>query len=206
MSVLGAVYHWFAGLDARIWQAIVAGLFLAVGWIVAGLQNRKEATRLRAERLRDAHRAIFAEIDANLSNLLSEGTLRAEGEAVIVRILEDEDYVPLIPRQSHDRIFRSLEGEVHVLPRVTIDAIVHYYAQLSAISAHADDMRGETFRRLSARRRAEMYGDYMDMKIAALQLGRAANSLIAIFADQGKQAAEAQAGRINSSIADPSDP
>ncbi|CUH39359.1 hypothetical protein JSE7799_02084 [Jannaschia seosinensis] len=133
MDALVALWHWFGAWDARIWQAIIAGSFVAAGWLVNGRRNRLAARRLRAERLRDAHRAIFAEIDANLSNLLDEAALRAEASAFALRIYEDPNFVPLIPRERHDRIFSALESEVHVLPRVTIDPIVAYYSQLLSL-------------------------------------------------------------------------
>ncbi|MEL6586733.1 MAG: hypothetical protein AAFY65_10770 [Pseudomonadota bacterium] len=192
-----AVFDWLRNLDPRLWQAFVAGVFLAMGWIVNGWQNRRVAAQLRAERLRDAHRAIFAEIDANLSNLLDEGSLRAEGAEMIARMDGDPDFVPLIPRERHDRIFSALEEEIHVLPRVTIDPIVAYYSQLGSLGAHVDDMRGNAFKTMAPDRRVAMYRDYIDMKAAALRLGRKAVWLIEVYAADGKDAAEAEAARLD---------
>ena len=53
---------WLAAVDVRLWQAVIAGAFVAAGWLVNGWQNRREAARLRDEKLRDVHRALFAEI------------------------------------------------------------------------------------------------------------------------------------------------
>lgn len=196
MTAPANLWAWLAGLDARIWQAVVAGGFVAMGWLVNGRQNRRAAAGLRAERLRDAHRALYAEIDANLSNLLDEDTLRAEGAAIRARMEAEDDFVPLIPRERHDRIFRALEQEIHVLPRVTIDPIVAYYAQITTLAAHVEDMRGGAFRALPPGRRVAMYDDYIEMKAAALRMGRKAVWLIEVFARDGKAAAEAEAARI----------
>ncbi|MFO6462870.1 hypothetical protein ACK8OR_00635 [Jannaschia sp. KMU-145] len=192
-----ALSDWLRGLDARIWQAVIAGFFVAAGWLVNGWQNRRVAAKLRAERLRDAHRAIFAEIDANLSNLLEEGALRRAGARMVRRMRADAAFVPLIPREKHDRIFSALEAEIHILPRVTIDPIVAYYSQLGSLAAHVEDMRDRRFTLLSTRRKIAMYLDYLYMKIAALRLGRKAVWLIEVYARDGKDAAEAEVRRLN---------
>ena len=36
---------WLGGLDGRIWQAVVAGGFVALGWIVNGWQERRAQAR-----------------------------------------------------------------------------------------------------------------------------------------------------------------
>ncbi|MEM9795617.1 MAG: hypothetical protein AAF919_03950 [Pseudomonadota bacterium] len=196
----------FQIIESRSAQAVIAGVFVAAGWLVNGRQNRRAEARLRAERLRDAHRAIFAEIDANLSNLFDATVLRADGAAMVERMQADEAFIPFIPRERHDRIFRALEAEIHVLPRVTIDPIVSYYAQLDSLNAHVEDMRGNAFRSLPQGRRIEMYEDYVEMKVATLMLGRRANWLIKVFSRDGKDVAEETARKFNiPSAADPSD-
>ena len=56
-------------LSPQVAQAIIAGLFLAIGWWVNGAQNRRRDAMLRAERVRDVQRAVFAEIRAYLAML-----------------------------------------------------------------------------------------------------------------------------------------
>jgi hypothetical protein len=194
----------FFGVDARIWQALIAGGVVAVGWLVNGARQRAETRALRAERLRDAHRALFAEIEAHLTTLGSEEALDAQGRAALARMASDRGFVPFVPRGRQDRLFTALEGEIHVLPRVTIDAIVRYYAQLDAVSSLVEDMRGTRFRELEPERRAAIYGDYVEMQKELLGRGRIANRLIAVFARSGKDAAEAEAGLLSSSAGDPS--
>ena len=205
MSLEVGIGAWLAGLDARIWQAAVAGGFLAFGWIFNGWQNRRDAAHQRAERLRDAHRAIFAEIEVQLQNLWDDEAIRTDGAAVIERMQTDRGFVPFIPRAPGDRLFRALESEIHILPRVTIDAIVAYYSQLSAVESLTEDMRGMTFRGFDPNRRASIYSDYIEMRKQMLVFGRRANRLIKIYAADGKDAAEAEARRLSSSTADRSD-
>ncbi|KAF0675426.1 hypothetical protein [Profundibacterium mesophilum] len=184
------------GLDARIWQAIVAGGFVAAGWVYDGWRKRREAQRLREEKLRDAHRALFAEIATFLANLADETALDTYVDAMVARMEADPDFVPFIPKERHDRLFDSIQGEIHVLPRVTIDPVVRYYSQLSAIAALAEDMRGRGFARLSQDRRIVIYRDYFDMRKQAFEYGRIANWLIGVYAEGGKDAAEAAASSI----------
>ena len=193
-------------VDARIWQAIIAGAFVAVGWIVNGWQNRRDAAARRAERLRDSHRAIYAEIGANLFNLGSEKALMANADAVRQRMTEDASFVPFVPTERRSPVFDAMREHIHILPRVTIDPIVAYYAQVGAVAALADDMRGVRFRTLSPDRRTAIYDDYIGMKVQALSFGDFALRMIAAYAEGGKDAAEALSRRINSSDADPSDP
>ncbi|MGD1883584.1 MAG: hypothetical protein ACFB11_14910 [Paracoccaceae bacterium] len=205
MTWFFATVDWFGRLDPRIWQAIVAGLFLAVGWVVNGWQNRRAAQRLRAERLRDAHRAIFAEIATNVSNLWNDGNLESDGAAMIERMQNDPTFVPFIPTEHHDRLFETLQTEIHILPRVTIDPVVRYYNQLDSLSAHITDMRTQRFLSLSPDRRIKMYEDYIEMRKQALEYGRLANYLIAEFADRGKDHATQEAARLAASVSTPAE-
>ena len=203
MSMWDAIYFWLAGLDSRIWQAIVAGIFVAGGWLVNGWQNRRDAARLRAEKLRDAHRAIFAEIATNLSNLWDEQSLRDYGDEIVEKMEADPDFLPLIPRERNDRLFESIQSSIYTLPRVTIDPIVMYYTQLDAIAAQVEDMRGVAFRVLPQERRIVMYQDYIEMRIQALTFGRVANYLIGIYSKEGKEAAEQAVAALKASAGYP---
>ena len=186
------------GIDARIWQAVVAGGFLALGWIVNGWQNRRERRALRAERLRDAHRALYAEIRAYLSQLVSREDLTRYRDEMVARMRADPDFVPLVPRERADRVFAALIAEIHILPRVTIDPLVTYYSHLHAIEALADDMRAEGYAALPQERRVSLYEDYIRMKGLALDYGEFCLALIGTFADEGKTAAKAAARRLGS--------
>jgi len=188
-------------LESRLVQAVVAGGFLALGWLVNGWGNRREASRLRAEKLRDYHRAIYAEIASYLDNLDSPEALAAYRDDIVQAMQDDADYVPLIPREKNDTIFRALVEQINILPRVTIDPIVVYYNQLFAIETLIEDMRGERFRTLGQKRRTVMYRDYMDLKIQAFHDGHYALRMIAAFADGGREAAVEEERKIARELA-----
>lgn len=199
---------WLADLDARIWQAVIAGLFLAFGWLVNGRQNRRAANRLREEKLRDAHRAIFAEIATYVSNLWDGDQLDDYAEGIVARMQADPEFVPFIPRERYDRLFENIQSEINILPRVTIDPVVRYYSILDAIAAIAEDMRGRRFALLDPGRRIAIYRDYIGMRKQAQETGRLANHLIAFYAEHGKEGAEAESlrlSRLNIQRAGPSD-
>ncbi|WP_370401886.1 hypothetical protein [Sulfitobacter sp. JB4-11] len=199
------VISWAAAVDARIWQAVIAGVFLAAGWLVNGWQNRKAAAALRAEKLRDYHRALYAEIGANLANLWDTERLEGYRDRMVAKMEADANFVPFIPIERHDAVFDALIADVHILPRQTIDPIVLYYAQVKSVAALAADMRAEGFGALAQDRRIAMYRDYIAMKVQLLAFGRYANALINAFSKGGADAARAEAQRLNTRARAPSD-
>ncbi|MEO0485800.1 MAG: hypothetical protein AAF092_07800 [Pseudomonadota bacterium] len=190
----------FAGIDVRLWQALIAGGVVALGWVVTGWRNRAEARALKAEKLRDAHKALFAEIRTTLSQF-SEGG-REVFESALEEMRADADFVPFIPKQRHDLIFGAMVPQLDVLPRATIDEIVAYYSVIGSLAGLADDMRGEGFKAMSQTRRIALYEDYAATHVRAFRLGELALAVIAGFADGGHDAARAAADRINSSAGD----
>lgn len=201
MTFLTAIWEWIKNLDPRIWQAVVAGLFLAIGWLVNGRQNRKataieaqhgrdEAAALRAERLRDVHRALYAEIGAHLASLESTDAILNQCDDVVQMMEQDPDYIPFLGRERRDQVFQAIVGDIHVLPRTSIDAVVAYYAQLSAIEAMTDDIRSDAFARLSVERRIDLYRDYMGFKAQALAFGNHALLMINAYSVDGPEGAK----------------
>jgi hypothetical protein len=200
MSLFGET-PWYSAIDPRIWQAVIAGAFVSVGWLVNGWQNRRSAAHLRKEKLRDFHRAIHAEIGTNLANLWDEKRLESYSAGLIEKMREDDGFIPFIPRERNDFTYDALIGDIHILPRQTIDPIVVYYSQIKSIAALADDMRGAGFKAMAQDRRIAMYGDYIEMKKQALQFGRYANAMIVAFSDGGAPGAHAEARRFNTRAA-----
>ncbi len=211
------------GLDPRIWQAIIAGVFVAAGWLVNGWQNRRataseaqhvrdDAAAQRAERLRDVHRALYAEIGANLSNLESVEALNVQRVSTLELMQSDPDYVPFLGRENRNLVFQAIVSEINILPRTSIDAVVAYYAQLASIDAMTEDLRGQTFANLSVDRRSAIYSDYMEMKIQALSYGNHALLMINEYAKGGHDAAQKLDAKLkrealsNRRAEDPSDP
>ena len=177
-------------VDPRIWQAVIAGGVVALGWIVNGARERAEARRQRRSRTRDVHKALFAEIQNTLSVFYGEGRAEQDAAELIARMRADPDFVPFVPHEVHDRVFVALISDIEVLPRQTIDAIVAFYSYISAVMALAQDMRGRGYARLPADRRIALYEDFMAMRLRAFAMGQYVLKLIRIYADSGPEAAE----------------
>lgn len=157
-------------LSPQAQQAMIAGLFISAGWWVVAWQNRRRDANLRASRVRDVQRALFAEIRAYLA-VLRRDDIGEYGAQIAQRIMDEPGYFPVIPSEHNDAIFRAIVSEIHILPRDTVDPIVLYYSQLNAISALIDDLRVLDVARIGAERASSIYRDYISMKIEAIELG-----------------------------------
>lgn len=185
-------------IPERIWQAVIAGVVVAIGWMVNGYSNRRSAARARRERLRDTHRALFAEIRAVMDALVGVETLMAHRETVLARMDQDPKFVPFVPKEHQDQMFQAIIADVSILPRVTIDSIVTFYGQLHKIEGLAEDMRGAAFKELSQQRRLNIYRDFIEMKTRLFAYGDHATRLIAEYAQHGDAAAKALDAQLRS--------
>ena len=168
--------------DTRVQQALIAGTVVALGWVVGFTLREVSAHLGRVERLRDVHRALFAEIMHNLQNLGSADDLRSYGQDMIDRIGGGEGFTPFIARERNDTVFQSIVADLHILPRVTIDPIVQYYSQIAALDALIEDLRSDAFRALPPQRRADVYADYIAVKINLVEYGQEATEVIDAYA------------------------
>ncbi|WBU54231.1 hypothetical protein [Paracoccus sp. SCSIO 75233] len=175
-------------------SAMIAGCFIVLGWWVVWWQGRKRDARQRADRVRDVQRAIFAEIRAYLS-VLERDHIAEYGEDIAQRIEHQTGYFPVIPTEHNNAVFHAIIGEIHILPRDTIDPVVLYYSQLNAISAMITDLRELDTAKIGAKRAAAMYRDYISMKLGAIELGEGALSAILSNMDGRGRISNLDAGR-----------
>ena len=180
-------------LEDRLWQALIAGLVIATGWLATAIFAETERAARKAERTRDFHKALFAEVQNALSVLYGEGQAERHAEALVARMEAEPDFVPFIPQENHSRVFEALLKDVEVLPRQTIDTVVAFYSHVSAIGTLAEDMRGQGFRRLPQDRRVALYRHYIEMRQRAFAVGQYLLKLIAAYAEGGPERAEAVA-------------
>ena len=171
-----------AWLHPTVQAALVGGSVAAFGWLVNGAQNRRREARLRHERVADVQRALIAEIRANL--LATDADDIAQVGAAVVARIRAGNFLPLVPTEANDRIFRAILSDIHVLPAETIDSVVLYYRQLGVMAALAADFR--LLDSKSAERAAEMFEDYVALSIEAVQIGgEALSTLAASLQDEG---------------------
>ena len=164
---------WLKTLDAKITVALIGAAVVALGWFVNSWRDRKAMQRRRIERRRDVQSAIAAEILPYVE-ALELFDLEEALDKVVTRMRSDPDYVPVVPTERNDTVFRAILPDIHILPEPVIRPVVRYYSQLFAIEAIIDDLRSPAFREMSEEQREKIYADYFGLKIQALKLGRVA--------------------------------
>ncbi|MEX0286714.1 MAG: hypothetical protein AB3N23_19075 [Paracoccaceae bacterium] len=166
-------------MEAWIGPAIVAAFISAVitvsGWVLTGRREIASERRRRAERRADVQTALLAEIQHYVDILSNpEFDLNAVWETVVNEMEDNADYVPLIPSERNDTVFRAILGDIHVLPADVIQPVVRYYNQVFAIDAMITDLRGNGFATAEQDQRIKMYTDYIALKIEARSQGQRA--------------------------------
>lgn len=170
-------------------QAIIAGLFLAVGWVVVAWQNRRRDLANREERVRDVQGALHAEIQVYTETLESQ-VLPLYGAQIEGQILAQPGFFPVIPTEKNDRIYNAIVDEIHVLPFDVVRPVVKYYYQLSVIAEMASDLRALDIHTISADRAARMYRHYIEMKIEAIERGNRALEFLGAYLEGGNRAVD----------------
>lgn len=160
-------------IDPRVQQAVVAGLFVAVGWIYNGHRNRLRERRRRREKMQDVQTALIAEIDHYVMSL-KLFDLSASWGRIVGAMEDDAKYIPVVPSERNDTVFTALISEIHILPEPVIQPVVGYYNQVFAVDAIIDDLRSGLFREMDQVQRIGMYTDYIAMKQEALARGETA--------------------------------
>lgn len=192
-------------INPAVQGALVAACVAMGGWIYNGRQNRRIAAQLRGERVDDLQRAILAEIRAHVVALENQ-QLSFEASVEIVERVRRGGYIPSIPSEANDRIFRAVIAEIHVLPAAVIDPVVIYYRLLAIMASLASDV--QTLARKDAERAAQMMADYLALSDEALEAGRYAMILLSAQLDGGDaaiaalmdNAAQAEQARITATL------
>ena len=175
-------------INPAVQGALVAATVAVGGWVFNGRQNRRMAAQLRAERVDDLQRAILAEIRAHVVALEQQQLSFEENVALVERVRRG-GYIPSIPSEANDRMFRAIISEIHVLPARIIDPVVIYYRLLAVMSGMAGDV--QILARNDAERAAEMLADYLALSEEALESGRYAMILLTAQLNGGEAAVRA---------------
>lgn len=161
-------------IGPAIVAAVISGIISIAGWVLSGRREISRERRRRRERREDVQTALRAEIQHYVDILSNpEFDLNQTWEIVVSEMEEDEGYVPLIPSERNDTVFRSILQEIHILPGSVIQPVVRYYNQVFAIDAMIADLRGNGFAGADQEQRIKMYTDYIALKLEALRQGRA---------------------------------
>ena len=164
-------------MDARVPQAVVAGLFVAFGWIFNGWQKRRAERRLRRIRRHDLQTALLAEI-LHYQQALEFFDLDEAWESVVLRMEQDDSYTPFIPSEQNATIFKASLDEINILPGIVIGPVTRYYNQVFSIDALIEDMRTHTYLDLEQPERIAVFTDYIALKKEAIRAAAEATDVM----------------------------
>lgn len=188
-------------IDPRVQAALIAALIVAVGWLYNGYQNRARDRRRRLERVQDVQTALLAEIEHYVQTL-KLFDLNTTWSRIVTAMEEDDSYIPIVPSERNDTLFKAVIAEIHVLPEVVIQPVMGYYNQVFAVEAIIEDLRSTLFHEMDQVQRIGMYTDYISLKKEALVRGEMASD--ALRHSMGKGPKPAAIGSLNSRGAGPS--
>ncbi len=168
-----------AWIGPAIVAAIISGVISVVGWVLTGRRELSGERRRRAERRVDVQTALRAEIQHYVDILSNpDFDLNDTWEQVVSEMEDEPGYVPLIPSERNDTVFRAIVQDIHILPGEVVQPVVRYYNQVFAIDAMIADLRGNGFASAEQDQRIKMYTDYISLKLEALEQGRSAISAL----------------------------
>ena len=165
-------------------QALIAGLFLAAGWWVVALQNRRRDAKMRDERVSDIQRALLAEIRAHVVALEHQRLDEDEMHETVRRIRQD-GFIQMLPDNSNDRILSAILEEVHILPALVIDPVVTYYRQITLMRSFEEHLPELATR--NPERGAAMFVDYLELSELARDAGYDAIRILLASLHGGEQ-------------------
>lgn len=173
--------------------AVISSAVTALGWIVSHRREGEAEARRRRERIVDVQKALRAEV-ANYAAQLEEVDLAEHLDGVLAAMRRDPGFVPFVPRESFDTVFRALVADIHLLPGGAVEPVVRYYAHLIGLAAFADDLRSPEFRGLMPERRSAMFSHFIAMKVKALDYAREADAALAKGIGEFNSSAAARSG------------
>jgi hypothetical protein len=144
-----------------------------VGWYVSDGRERRAEARRRIDKIVDLQKALRAEVRSHLMQI-EELDLAAEFAAMAGRMDADPSFVPFVPRETHDAVYRAVIAEIHLLPTEAVEPVVLYYSHVAAMAAFVEDLRSPAFAALHPFRRRLMYEDWIGLKRRAVDRARAA--------------------------------
>ncbi|MDO5369743.1 hypothetical protein [Paracoccus sp. (in: a-proteobacteria)] len=174
---------------AALVTALVGGGVVAAGWFWTHALSRRRDRQLRNERVADIQRALLAEIRAHLAALEKHTPSdQAARERLVTRVTAG-GYLPILPHEGNDRIFRAIVEDVHILPEWAIDPMVRYYRLLAVGAALSQDIRATAKDQPGSA--TEMMRDYLILSDETLATGREAMIVLTASLEGGGAAVAA---------------
>lgn len=165
----------FAPEEKRfLYQGLMAGTVVAAGWVFTFIfhTHREEASRHRT--LTELMLALRSEIFNYLDDLERNELTLEKVDETVDEILKGEGQTPhhpFIPSGKRAIVFDILSQSLGLLSSETLQPVVAFYTQLQDVETMAHDLQKDSFRQLSAQRRADIYRDFGQMRLRAEQAG-----------------------------------
>lgn len=148
-------------------------------WSLNQWTHTRRENALRNEKITDVMRALKAEIEYFLgaNKRYEPGLKRATSkfdEWIKVIARGRNNYIPFVPSNRYDIVYREFLSEIQILPEETISPVVEFYSQISALQDLGTDMRTPNFSQLEEDRRFLVFRDYLELTLSAMIEGRKA--------------------------------
>lgn len=161
--------------------ASIPVILAIVIWVLNQWMQTRRENAFRREKMIDIMQALKAEIEYFLgaNKRFEPGLKRATSEfdSWIRNLTQGRrNYIPFVPSNRYDTVYREFLSEIQILPEVTISPVVEFYSQISALQDLGTDMRTENFSKLEDDRRFLVFRDYLELTLSAMKEGRAAKA------------------------------
>ena len=151
-------------LGPAIIAAIISSIVTAFGWLVNYRTSLGIEKERRKEKVRDFQIALRAEIRSELHHL-NEENLLADLKVIEGRYAKSKTYSVFVLGIAPHLVFKSLIGEIHLLPETVIDPLIIYMRQRQLIEQTAEEMRSERFLKATQQHQLEMYRDFIRLHV-----------------------------------------
>jgi len=163
----------FVGSDIRLWQGLLAGLVVVLGWVSTFLFQEERIAQDRIAQESDLLLSLRAEILNFIWKFQQEDFDQAI--ANLEKLKKDRRKrlpIHFIPSQAEPVVFRSVASNLPLIDDVALSLSVQFYAQMEDIAQLSRDIQGPEFSTLGNRDfRINLLIKYVEMQKLAITLG-----------------------------------
>lgn len=163
----------FVGADIRLWQGLLAGLVVVLGWVSTFLFQEERIAQDRIAQESDLLLSLRAEILNFIWKFQQEDFDQAI--ANLEKLKRDRRKrlpIHFIPSQAEPVVFRSVASNLPLIDDVALSLSVQFYAQMEDIAQLSRDIQGPEFSTLGNRDfRINLLIKYVEMQKLAITLG-----------------------------------
>lgn len=172
--LLGAAYVLFAQDVEDAPLAVVSGLLIAAsalfGLVFNAAVARQTESRRRQEKRIDMRRALRAEIDDYVLELLSTGDKRGDGP-ISQAFASEDNFVPFLIAPRRDKVFSTVLQQIEVLDDRQVETIVRFFALHEKVVDLSVRMQSADYAALSEGRRKAVLKSLHNMENLLIDYG-----------------------------------